>query len=102
MSTTAASVAETRVHYVPLLVEIETEACKDESKERHEDGDGDRTAVGGAVGFGVGERNVLSHAQTCDTANATFNQRKCKTETICRICIEKKNAKNKIERQKTE
>lgn len=76
MSTTAASVAETRVHYVPLLVEIETKACKDESKERHEDGDSDRTAVGGAVGFRVGERNVLSHAQTCDMANATFNQRK--------------------------
>lgn len=49
---------------VPLLVEIKSQAGKDEGEERHEDGDGDGAAVGGAVGLGVGDGHVLSHAQT--------------------------------------
>lgn len=49
---------------VPLLVEIKSQAGKDEGEERHEDGDGDGAAVGGAVGLGVGDSHVLSHAQT--------------------------------------
>lgn len=50
--------------HVPLLVEVEAEACDDEGEERHEDGHSNRAAVGGAVGFRVAERDVLSHAQT--------------------------------------
>lgn len=56
--------AESKAQDVPLFVEIKAEACEDEGKERHEDSDSDRTAVGGAVGLGVSESNVLSHAQT--------------------------------------
>lgn len=56
--------AESKARDVPLFVEIKAEACKDEGKERHEDSDSDRTAVGGAVGLRVSESNILSHAQT--------------------------------------
>lgn len=52
------------MHYIPLFVEIKTEACKDEGKERHEDSDSNRTAVGGAVGFRISEGNIFSHTQT--------------------------------------
>lgn len=55
---------ETRIDFIPLFVEIKAEACEDEGKERHEDGDSDRTAVGGAIGLGVGERDILPHTQT--------------------------------------
>lgn len=55
---------DTRISYIPLFVEIKSEACKDEGKERHEDSDSNRTAVGGAVGFRVSECNILSHTQT--------------------------------------
>lgn len=55
---------DNRIHYIPLFVEIKTEACKDEGKERHENSDSDRTAVGGAVGLGVSESNILSRTQT--------------------------------------
>lgn len=55
---------DARIRYIPLFVEIKAEACKDEGEERHEDGDSNGAAVGGAAGFGVSERNVLSHAQT--------------------------------------
>lgn len=50
--------------YIPLLVEIKTEACEDQGEERHEDGDSDGAAVGGAAGVGIDERYVFPHAQT--------------------------------------
>ena len=59
-----AKVAETRIDFIPLLVEIKAEACEDEGKERHEDGDSDRTAVGGAIGLVISERDILPHTQT--------------------------------------
>lgn len=62
----------------PLFVEIKAEACKDEGKERHEDSDSNRTAVGRATGFGVSECNVLSHTQTCKE-NTRFSKRIWKT-----------------------
>ncbi len=55
---------DTRIRFIPLFVEIKSKACKDEGKERHEDSDSNRTAVGGAVGFRVSESNILSHTQT--------------------------------------
>lgn len=61
--------AESKARDVPLFVEIKAEACEDEGKERHEDSDSDRTAVGGAVGLGVSESNILSHAQTWQEKN---------------------------------
>lgn len=100
MSTTAVNVEESRVHYVPLLVEIKPETCEDESKERHEDGDSNRTAVGGAVGFRVSECNVLPDAQTWKTEHRTLNQRMCKTESMLDICCKKnKKEQKKIETQ---
>lgn len=50
--------------YVPLFVEIEAQACEDEGEERHEDSDGHWTTVGGAVGFRVRKRHILSHVHT--------------------------------------
>ena len=59
-----ASTEDTSIQYIPLFVEIKSEACKDEGKERHEDSNSNRTAVGGAIGFRVSECNILSHTQT--------------------------------------
>lgn len=50
---------------VPLLVEIKSQAGKDEGKERHEDGNCNRAAVGGPVDLGVGDAHVLPRAQAC-------------------------------------
>lgn len=49
--------------HVPLFVEIEAEACEDESEERHQNSDGHRTAVGTQLRG----RRVLTlwHIQTC-------------------------------------
>lgn len=58
---------------VPLFVEIKTEACKDEGKERHEDSNSNRTAVGGAAGFRVGEGDILPYTQTCQELKQYLN-----------------------------
>lgn len=59
-----ATAADTRVHDIPLFVEIKAKACEDKGKERHEDSDSNRTAVGGDAGVGVNERYIFSHTQT--------------------------------------
>lgn len=59
-----AAMEGTKIQHIPLFVEIKSEACKDEGKERHEDSYSDRTAVGRAIGFGVNECNILPHTQT--------------------------------------
>ena len=72
----SAGIEDTRIHYIPLLVEIKSEACKDEGKERHEDSDSNRAAVGGGIGFRVSECYIFSHTQTCKK-KSTF-----RTQTI--------------------
>lgn len=59
-----AAMEDTKIRHIPLFVEIKSEACKDEGKERHEDSYSDRTAVGRAIRFGVNECNILPHTQT--------------------------------------
>lgn len=66
---------------IPLFVEIKTEAGKDEGEERHEDSDSNRTAVGGAVGFRVGEGNIFSHTQTW-RMNIIFSREKWRIANI--------------------
>lgn len=65
---------DTRIQYIPLFVKIKTEACKDEGKERHEDSDSNRTAVGGAIGLRVTQCNIFSHTQTCKKKNIIFSK----------------------------
>ena len=69
--------------HVPLLVEIKTEASKDEGKERHKDGDGNGAAVGGAVGFGVSESNIFSHTQTWRKKNTLHSSGGYAEQPVC-------------------
>lgn len=58
---------------IPLFVEIKAKTGKDQSKERHQDGDSHRAAVGTKLG---GWRVLtLRHIQTCDKPGNTLSSK---------------------------